>query len=110
MSQKAARRMKRSAEDKESLPPPVIELETQEEIDDFHAAILRFAETVNRDVQNKRGFDPEHFKGIIEKFEESVTDCHKELEGGWFSALVKVGERGKVMTLTNQGTRKVREG
>ena len=42
--------------------------------------------------------------------DRSVTDCHAKLEKSWFSALVKVGEKGDVVTLTDKKSRKVRKG
>ena len=109
ISSKFARRMKRSAEDEESGSPLVIVLETQEEIDDFRAAVMHFAKTVERDIQHEEGFDPEHFAGIIRDFEESMTECDAKLEKSWFSALVKVGENGDVVTLTDKKSQKVRK-
>ena len=102
ISSKFTRRMKRSADDEESGSPPVIVLETQEEIDDFCAAVMHFAETVERDIQHEEGFNPERFASLIREFEDSVSDCDARLEKSWFSALVKVGENGDVVTLTDK--------
>jgi len=102
--------MKRSTDSVKSAPLPVIELETQKEIDDFRAAIMDFSRSVNQDIRHEVGFDPKHFVLIIRKFEESVTECDEDLEKFWFSALIKVGENGKVGMLTDKKTRKVRKG
>ena len=90
-----------------SAPPPVIELE---EIDDFRTTIMNLSRSVNQDIRNEVGFDPEHFVRIIREFEESVTECDESLKKFWFSALIKVGENGKVGMLTDKNTREVRKG
>jgi len=93
-----------------SAPPLVIKLETQKKIDDFHTAIIDFIRSINQDIRHEVGFDPEHFGSIIRKFDKSVTECDEGLEKFWFSALIKVGENGKVGMLTDKKTREVRKG
>ena len=104
--------MKRSADDDnhESSPPSIVELGRQEQIDNFRAAVMYYAESVNGDILHELGSDPRYLVVIITKFEESISDCDRGLDKSWFLGLVKVGKRGKVKMLTDKKTRSVSEG
>jgi hypothetical protein len=83
--------------------PKIIVLSDHEVINKIHAAIKQCTEMLEGGQTDKRSFLP----GTIKSLRDEICDCHADLEGKWFSAVVKVGENGKQTTLTDIETRRV---